>query len=473
MKESSKLQSNLARIPAVDDLLRDERMQPLLAVYPRQVVVDQVRRQLQELKERVVRENLSVDEVFTLQVFFDRLAGELTDVMAPRLKRVINATGVVMHTNLGRSPLPAAALAQVGEVASCYSNLEYDLISGRRGIRYDNVEELLCRLTGAEAAMVVNNNAGAVLLVLSALAAGREVVISRGELIEIGGSFRIPEVITQGGALLREVGATNRTHLRDYAQAINERTALILKVHTSNYRISGFTSEVDSRALVALAAEHGLPVVEDLGSGCLIDLSRYGIGGEPTVSQVIKSGIGVVTFSGDKLVGGPQGGIIVGRRDLIDQVKRHPLNRALRIDKLTLAFLEAVLKCYLDEEQAVASLPTLAMLTVPLAELRRRARRLQRCIHRQVVEPQAIVLTLKQGISRAGGGALPMVEIPTWLVALKIEGRTASGLEQFFRRYQPPIITRIVDEQLVFDPRTLMADDYEAIARACGALVNP
>ena len=468
MKDKNKLQENLSRLPAVDELLREAEMQPLLACYPRSLVVESVRLELDAVKKKVLAENLRVEETFSLPVFIAGVGEILRERLAPRLKRVVNATGVVIHTNLGRSPLPAASLERVGEIACRYSNLE----SGRRGLRYDNVEELLCRLTGAEAAMVVNNNAGAVLLVLSALAAGREVIISRGEMIEIGGAFRIPEVIAQGGAKLREVGTTNRTHPADYEQAINEETALILKVHTSNYRVSGFTSTVGSAELVQLAERFSLPVIEDLGSGCMMDLSAYGVGGEPTVRQVVGTGVGIVTFSGDKLVGGPQAGIVVGRRDLIEQVKRHPLNRALRIDKLTLAFLEEVLKCYLDEKKAVTELPTLAMLTLSSAELRRRANRLKRQIYRRLGSASGFAVVVKEGISRAGGGALPMVEIPTWLVALQSDGFSASSLDRFFRSRPLPIIARILDEQLIFDPRTLMDDDYREIARACEDLLR-
>ena len=472
MKDKNKLQENLSRLPAVDELLHKAEMQPLLACYPRSLVVESVRLELDAVKKRVLAENLQVDKTFSLPVFIAGVGEILREWLAPRLKRVINATGVVIHTNLGRSPLPAVSLERVGEIACRYSNLEYNLESGRRGLRYDNVEELLCRLTGAEAAMVVNNNAGAVLLVLSALAAGREVIISRGEMIEIGGAFRIPEVIAQGGARLREVGTTNRTHPADYERAVNEETALILKVHTSNYRVSGFTAAVGSAELVQLAERFSLPVIEDLGSGCMMDLSAYGVGGEPTVRQVVETGVGIVTFSGDKLVGGPQAGIVVGRRDLIEQVKRHPLNRALRIDKLTLAFLEEVLKCYLDEKKAVTELPTLAMLTMSPVELRRRANRLKGQISRRLGSASGLAAVVKEGVSRAGGGALPMVEIPTWLVALRVDGFSASSLESFFRSRPLPIIARILDDQLVFDPRTLMDDDYREIARACEDLLR-
>ncbi|MBW1646122.1 MAG: L-seryl-tRNA(Sec) selenium transferase [Deltaproteobacteria bacterium] len=469
-KPSSDRQRRLARLPAVDELLRAAEMAPLLAAYPRRLVLERVRRQLALLREAILGGRLAGEEPFDPAAFFPALAADLEACLAPRLRRVVNATGVVIHTNLGRSPLPAAALKQAGEIACRYSNLEYDLDAGCRGLRYDHVEELLCRLTGAEAAMVVNNNAGAVLLVLSALAAGREVIVSRGELIEIGGAFRIPEVITQGGARLREVGTTNRTHLRDYAAAIGEETGVLLKVHTSNYRVSGFTAAVDSRELVQLAAAHDLPVVEDLGSGSMLDLAAYGIGDEPTVAAVVESGMGVVTFSGDKLVGGPQAGIVVGRRDYLERIKRHPLNRALRIDKLTLAFLEEVLKLYLYPERAAAEIPTLAMLTLPAAALRRRAQRLKRLLLRADDGRGRLEAAVRKGVSRAGGGALPLVNLDTWLVVVRIEGCRAAELERTLRAGRPPIIARIEEEQLVFDPRTLFPGDDRLIARACAGL---
>ena len=295
---------------------------------------------------------------------FPLFKGELERQTRPRLRRVINATGVVIHTNLGRSPLHPSALQHLIDVSRAYSNLEYDLDRGERGSRYDHVEEILCRLSGAESAMVVNNNAGAVLLVLNTLAEGREVVVSRGELVEIGGAFRIPDVMKRSDALLREVGTTNRTHLDDYQEAIGPQTALLLKVHTSNFRVLGFTSDVALPELIQLGKQHHLPVMEDLGSGCLIDLTRYGLLKEPTVQEVMKTGVDVVTFSGDKLLGGPQAGIILGKKEVLDLVKANPLTRALRIDKLTLAALESTLLLYLDEKKAMEEIPTLQMLTV-------------------------------------------------------------------------------------------------------------
>lgn len=320
--------------------------------------------------------------------------------------------------------------------------------------------------------MVVNNNAGAVLLALSALSAGREVVVSRGELVEIGGAFRIPEIIVQGGAVLREVGATNRTHLRDYEAAINEETAILLKVHTSNYRLLGFTGQPETRELVALGKKHGVPVVEDLGSGNLIDLKAYGLVGEPTVTEVMANGVDLATFSGDKLLGGPQAGIVVGRKDLIDKLKKHPLNRALRIDKMTLVGLEAVLKCYLDPLTVVDKIPTLKMLTLSEAELKKKAQSLRRAVVRNCPADARLKLKIEAGSSRAGGGAMPMIDLPTYCLALQVEGASSARLEKYLRSRSLPVVVRIVDDWLVFDPRTIFADEYRDIAKACQELLS-
>ncbi len=304
--------------------------------------------------------------------------------LQPNLRRVINGTGVVIHTNLGRSLLSASATQALTQAGSHYTNLEYNLETGKRGSRYSLVEEIICELTGAEAALVVNNNAAAVLLVLESLAKDKEVVVSRGQLVEIGGSFRIPDVMKKSGARLVEVGATNRTHLRDYEEAITEETALLLKVHTSNFRMVGFTSEVSAEEMVALAGKNGLAVVEDLGSGCLIDLSAFGLQKEPTVQEVINAGVDIVTFSGDKLLGGPQAGIIAGRRAVIEKIKKNPLNRALRIDKFTLASLEDILRNYYDTGLALKNIPTLAMLTQAPEEIKRKGRRLLRRLGQKI-----------------------------------------------------------------------------------------
>ncbi len=399
-----------------------------------------------------------------LPLFAERLAARLR----PRLRTVINATGVVVHTNLGRSPLPRSAMEGLLQVGTRYSNLEFDLETGKRGSRYSLVEGLLCELTGAEAALVVNNNAAAVLLVLETLAKGREVIVSRGQLVEIGGSFRIPEVMAKSGARLVEVGATNRTHLRDYENAITEETALLLKVHTSNYRIIGFTSEVPLAELVELGARRGLPVMEDLGSGSLVDLSRFGLQKEPTVGEALRAGVDVVTFSGDKLLGGPQAGLILGRRAIIDQIKKNPLNRALRIDKLTLAGLEAVLRLYFDEEEALRTIPTLAMLSAPLPAIERRARRLLRKIGKPLAG--RCLASVQATHSLVGGGALPEQALPSSAVALIPRDRSVNQLETELRRGALPVIGRIEGERLLLDLRTVADDELGGLAAAITAL---
>ncbi len=470
--QKSDLQLRLAELPAVDELLHEALRRGLLPRFPRTLVGEQIRARLKIIKDRVVGESLQVKEFFSTETFWPAVETALEEFLAANLKPVINATGVVIHTNLGRSPLAAAAVEQIAAVSGRYSNLEYDLETGSRSIRYANVEDLLCRLSGAEAAMVVNNNAGAVLLALSALADGREVVVSRGELVEIGGAFRIPEIVVQGGAVLREVGATNRTHLKDYEAAFNEETAILLKVHTSNYRLMGFTGQPEVRELVALGRKHGIPVVEDLGSGNLLDLKAYGLPGEPTVREVMASGVDLVTFSGDKLLGGPQAGIVVGRRDLVEKLKKHPLNRALRIDKMTLAGLEAVLKCFLDPLTAVEKIPTLKMLTMTEAELKKRARNLRRAIVRHCRADTRLELKIESSTSRAGGGTMPMVELPTFCLYLRVTGQSSALLEKYLRSRPLPIVVRIVDDWLVFDPRTIFTDEFAEIARACQELMN-
>ena len=470
--EKKRIQSELAQLPAVDELLHEALKRKFIPRFPRPLVAEQIRGLLDKIKQRVLRENLKVKDLFPHEDFWRELEEALTELLTPALKKVINASGVVIHTNLGRSPLPPAAIEQIAAVAGGYSNLEYDLERGARSIRYVNVEALLCRLCGTEAAMVVNNNAGAVLLALSALACGREVVVSRGELVEIGGAFRIPEIVTQGGALLREVGATNRTHLRDYEAVINEETALLLKVHTSNYRVTGFTGHPEMCDLVALGKKYDLPVIEDLGSGNLLDLKAFGLFGEPTVPETIAQGFALATFSGDKLLGGPQAGIIVGRRKLIEKLKKHPLNRALRIDKMTLAGLEAVLKCYLDPALVTEKIPTLQMLTVGRDELKKQAQRLRRVVRRSGSDSARLQLKVAEAVSRAGGGAMPMVELAGYALFLRIKGQSSACLEEYLRTRSRPIVARIVDDWLVFDPRTIFTDEFAEIGRACQELLS-
>ena len=426
------------------------------------LVKETVRETLEECRGAILSGTLQSPADLSHECLQERLTAKLTQLSTPNFIRVINATGVVIHTNLGRSVLPAAALAQINAVGAGYSNLEFNLATGKRGSRYSLVEELLCRLTGAEAALVVNNNAAAVLLALDTLAKGREVIVSRGQLVEIGGSFRIPEVMAHSGARLVEVGATNRTHLRDYQAAVTPETALLLKVHTSNYRIVGFTSEVGLAELVALGREHNLPVMEDLGSGCLLDLSRHGLPKEPTVREVVAAGPDVVTFSGDKLLGGPQAGIIVGRREIIARIKQNPLNRALRIDKFTLAGLEAVLRLYQDERQALATIPTLTMLTLAPAEIGRKARRLRRLLAKPLAD-HCRVATLPT-VSRVGGGALPEYDLPTVAVSLAPTTFSVNELEGRLRDAPEPVIGRIENDLFLLDLRTVAEAEIKRLA---------
>jgi L-seryl-tRNA(Ser) seleniumtransferase len=405
-----------------------------------------------------MEETLSLDRVSHL------VTEKLAMLNQPSLKPLINATGVVVHTNLGRSILPERVLAKFRPLAGGYSNLEYDLQRGERGSRYSHVEGILKELTGAEAGTVVNNNAAAVLVALDTLARGREVVVSRGQLVEIGGSFRIPEVMKRGGARMVEVGTTNKTHLRDYEEAIGSDTALLLKVHKSNYHLIGFAEDVDTIDLVALAHRHNLAVMEDLGSGCFVDFSKYGLVKEPTVQDVLGQGVDLVTFSGDKLLGGPQAGIILGRKPLVEAIRKNQLSRALRIDKLTLLALEETLRIYRDESTAVKEIPTLQMILATYDQLKSKARRLRRMIGK--VDATNFSLQLADGTSKVGGGALPLLVIPTCLLAL-VPGRlSANAIEQKLRDYDPPIISRVEKDQVLLDVRTVQESELKILAAA-------
>lgn len=447
-------QELLLAIPKVDECLiwLDN-----LTDAPRLLVKNAVREVLGELREAILAGNEVSKESLIQSALVSLFLQRIKMKLGPNFKTVINATGVVIHTNLGRSILPKTAIDVLGQVGSRYSNLEFNLLTGKRGSRYSLVEELLCELTGAEAALVVNNNAAAVLLVLDTLAKGREVIVSRGQLVEIGGSFRIPEVMAKSGAKLVEVGATNRTHLRDYENAINDETVLLLKVHASNYRIIGFTSEVSLEDMVSLAARSDLLVMEDLGSGSLLDLSRYGLRKEPTVSEVIKAGVDIVTFSGDKLLGGPQAGLILGKRPIIERVKKNPLNRALRIDKFTLAGLETVLRFYFDEKTALAGVPTLTMLTADINDIEKRARRLVRKVKKRLAAK--CLVDVCQTESRVGGGALPEEALTSWAVVLEPQDRSINELEVELRGGSKPIIGRIEGDRYLLDMRTVADDE--------------
>jgi L-seryl-tRNA(Ser) seleniumtransferase len=460
--------AELRRIPAVDDVLREKAVAGLIDEYSRPVVVAAVRRVLDRIRRDILASERGAPDPGAVAGLVE---AEAARTVQPRLKRVINATGVVVHTNLGRSVLAESAVEAVVRAARHYTNLEFDLELGKRGSRYALVEGLLTELTGAESALVVNNNAAAVFLSLQTLAAGREVIVSRGQLVEIGGSFRIPDVMARSGAILVEVGATNKTHPFDYERAITEKTALLLKVHTSNFAVVGFTAEVDLPTLVKIGAEHGLPVMEDLGSGNLIDFGPFGIGREPTVIDCLEAGVDLVTFSGDKLLGGPQAGIILGRKEYLDLIKKNPLHRAVRVDKMTLAGLEATLHLYRDPQRALKQVPTLRMLTRPLASLQRSAASLARRL--RAAARGRFTVELKDGRSQVGGGALPLGDLPTRLVAVKSLGEPVARIEEKLRARAVPVIARTHQERLLLDVRTMLPGDDREAARALDEVFGP
>jgi L-seryl-tRNA(Ser) seleniumtransferase len=471
MPAADDVNQRLRRLPAVDEVLRRPGLAELLGRAPRWAIVAAVREAIEGL-----RQALRGGDGAASDAALDPAALEaaVRARLRPRLRRVINATGVVLHTNLGRAPLPAAALAQLQAAAAGYSNLEYDLAAGARGSRHDHLAELLQELTGAEAACVVNNNAAAVLLVLAALAGGREVVVSRGELIEIGGSFRIPDVMRAAGVRLREVGTTNRTHPDDYRRALGPDSALLLKVHTSNYAVVGFTAAVDTAALAAIGRAAGLPTVVDLGSGCLVDLAAYGLPREPTVAETLAAGADVCTFSGDKLLGGPQAGIICGRAPALAEIRRHPLMRAARPDKLSLAALEGTLRLYRDGRER--EIPTLAMLGTPPAALERRAAALAQAIAAAVAAGPAagaLAAAVTRVQSAVGGGALPLAAPDSCAVALTVAGVGADALDARLRGRDPAVVGRIADARLLLDVRTLADAEVAEVAAAVAAAAAP
>lgn len=444
----------LRSLPRVDDVLAHPELAPALAEHPRAIVLDAARAAIDDARARLLAgETVAADAASVARA----AAGLAAIASRPSLRRVVNATGIIVHTNLGRSVLSERAAAAVDSVARGYSTLEYDLESGERGSRHTHVESLLCRLTGAEAAMAVNNNAAAVMLGIAALARGREAIVSRGQLVEIGGSFRIPDIMRESGATMVEVGTTNKTHLADYERAMSPQTGLLLKVHSSNYRVVGFTEEVALSELVELGARSGVPVFEDQGSGVLIDLSRHGLPDEPTVGASIAAGADLVSASGDKLLGGPQAGILVGRWEVIQRLKKHPMARAVRLDKMTLAALEATLATYLDETRALAEIPTLRMLTESVSAVRERAEALRARLASALAEKAAVVCL--DDVARAGGGALPLAEIPTVVVAVEPRGTSVVELERELRvGGEPGIVARVKDDRLLIDPRTLLGD---------------
>jgi len=450
----------LKKLPKIDEIILLLEKQDIYSLAPRDIVIATCRTVVQNLRKKIMEAKEKGLSKFSLDlasavVEVERL---IKGLYRYSLRRVVNATGVILHTNLGRAPLCPEALQRIMEVGKGYSNLEFDLTKGERGQRYDHVSKLICALTGAEDALIVNNNAAAVLLVLNTLAEKKEAIVSRGELIEIGGEFRIPEIMKKSASKLREVGTTNRTRIGDYENAVNDKTGLIMKVHTSNFRIVGFTEEADIESLVALGKSRGIPVMDDLGSGCLVDLDLYGLQHEPTVRETVATGIDVVTFSGDKLLGGPQAGIIVGKKDVLAKIKKNPLNRALRIDKFTLAALEATLMHYLRPADAVKELRSLKALTEPVAAVKKRAQKLIAKLQKENFD--LLKYTLREDFAAAGGGSLPTQQIPTILVGIKNKKISASRMEEKLRKMEVPIIVRVDKDEILLDLRTVAEDDF-------------
>lgn len=459
------------RIPSVDRLLNNPVVADLLLHYPRRVVLKAVHQALEEIRNAIKSgDSFREPSDISVEAIARRVCEQAAFLNQPSLKHLVNATGIVVHTNLGRSILAERVLARFRSVAGGYSNLEYDLQKGERGSRYSHVEGILREITGAEAGTVVNNNAAAVLVSLDTLARGREVVVSRGQLVEIGGSFRIPEVMKRSGARMVEVGTTNKTHLRDYEEAIGPDTALLLKVHKSNYHLIGFTEDVDTVELVTLAHRQNIVVMEDLGSGCFVDFSKYGLVKEPTVQDVLAQDVDLVTFSGDKLLGGPQAGIILGRKPLVEAIRKNQLSRALRIDKLTLLALEETLRIYRDEPTALTEIPTLQMILAPYEQLRSKARRLRRMIGK--LDSGNFRLRLEDATSKVGGGALPLLVIPTCVLALVPDRFSANTIEQKLRSNDPSIVARVEKDLVLLDVRTIQEAELKTVAHAIKAIAE-
>ncbi|MCF6155312.1 MAG: L-seryl-tRNA(Sec) selenium transferase [Candidatus Brocadia sp.] len=485
----------LRSIPSVNELLGSPEMSKLTVIYPRQLVVDAIRAVLEDIRQSLTdKKGISQFDITQksppyeggeIGVVKSRVEAQAVDLSPQGLyylvqqslqqkfcgiEHAINATGIILHTGLGRAPLADEAAKQIQNILKSFCTLEIEKLSGRRGIRYHHIEQLVSMITGAEAALVVNNNAAAVLLALDTLARGKEVIISRSQLVEIGGSFRMPDVMSKGGAILVEVGTTNKTYLDDYRNAITEHTGLILKVHQSNFKIVGFTETVDLKDLVSLGQTHSIPVMYDLGSGALIDLGKFGLPHEPTVQESIKTGVDIVTVSTDKIMGGPQGGIIAGKKKWVDLLKKNPLTRALRVGKLTIAALEATLRLYLDEGLAIQKIPVLQMILTPLEAIEERCKRL---INTMTPEAKACMhITIIDGFSEMGGGSLPGEGIPTKLISLHSEKINADELAARLRGNTPPIFARIEQDRVLLDMRTVYDDAVDTIAVALGKIFS-
>lgn len=450
------MKAELRKLPGVDKLLQENQVVKLVDNHSQPVVAQTIRAVLESARQEILAGQPAPAE----NTLVEQVIAQLSTDLRPSLQPVINATGVIIHTNLGRALLSRRARQAMEQAASAYSNLEYDLAAGQRGSRYSHAADLLCRLTGAESAVVVNNNAGAVILTLTALAKDRDVIISRSQLVEIGGGFRIPDIMAHSGANLVEVGTTNRTYVQDYERAIvPDQTGLLLAVHHSNYQITGFTAQPSLVELVQLARRHHLPFMEDLGSGTLLDTAPYGLAHEPTIQESLAAGIDIVTASGDKLLGGPQAGLILGRANLIDKLKKHPLIRALRVDKTTLAALQATLLAYL-EEKAVDEVPVWRMIAAGPCQLARRANKWRKILQQDPALDQLSLQTVESA-STVGGGSLPGQTLPTR--ALAITAESVDTLAEKLRRANPPVIARIEDDRLLFDPRTVLPEQDQTL----------
>ena len=457
------MSDNLFRqLPSVNEVLASDSLQALFGEHAHELIVAAVRDDLAQLRERI-RQGQAADGQGTIASIASGVADRLGQQMRPKLRSVINATGIVLHTNLGRAPMAEEAAKAAYEAARGYLNLELDLESGERSSRQRVLRDWLCRLTGAESATAVNNNAAATILVLDTVAAGKEVILSRGQLIEIGGSFRIPEIMGVSGAILREVGTTNITRLEDYERAIGPNTGALLQVHSSNYRIRGFTKSVPLDELTALGKKHNLPVIDDIGSGALLDFARFGFQDEPLAQASIAAGADLVLFSGDKLLGGPQAGIIVGRKQWIQKIEKDPFMRAVRLDKMTLSALEATLRLYLHEERALRAIPVLRMLGTPLGELRQRAERLA-----EQLRPIAGLrrVTTAEDSSYVGGGSLPDQTMKSWIVTLEAESISDEELASRLRLGTPAVMARVREGKLILDVRTIFEHQESSLVEA-------
>jgi L-seryl-tRNA(Ser) seleniumtransferase len=471
-KKKSVKESPLRQIPSVDKLISAKGAEALIEDYGRDIVVEAARTVLKELRLKMKRKKESPTQKreLTQEAILRRIKEHLQEKMSPSLTKAVNATGVILHTGLGRAVLPREAQSGVKNVMEGYSTLATDIKTGQRGHRDIHLNDLLCELTGAEAANVVNNNAAATMLILNTLAKGKEVIVSRGQLVEIGGSFRLPEVMEASGAVLKEVGTTNKTHLRDYTAAVSEETGAIMRVHHSNYRILGFTEEPAVEELAELARKHNIPFIDDLGSGALVDLKDFGIETEPLVQRSIKAGVDVACFSGDKLIGGPQAGIIVGKASIIQRIRKNPLSRALRVGKLTIAGLEATLRLFLSREKLHESHPVYRMFSLSLKEVEKRAQKVAKELRAQI--SAKVEITVIDGGSQVGSGSVPVETIPTKLLRIKPASGSAENLARKLRLYKSPVFTRIQKDSVLFDFRTIQEDEDSLVSEALLGLLK-